>query len=168
MGKEKQSKIGVMEGQIIKHKGLFDFDGFLKGIEEWFSLHKYDFFQKAHSQKKTSGGGYLEATWVGSREVTEYVKYTISIDIWLRDLNTVAIEENGETKKINKGNLEVTFNSAMEKDYQDYFSSKGKFGKFIKEVYEKYIAKSKLQNFEDKLFFETKDFYDYLNKFLKR
>ncbi|MEA3378139.1 MAG: hypothetical protein U9Q69_00715 [Nanoarchaeota archaeon] len=169
MGKEKQRSIGIIEDQIIKHNGLFDFDAILKAIPVWYSKHNYNAMQKAHSQKKKGAGGYLEATWVGEREVTDYVKFVIKVDIWLRDYIDVAIEEKGETRKMNKGNLEITFNSVIEKDYQGIFISKREVEyKFIREMYEKYVIKKKLQNFETKLLNETQDLIRHIQKFLKR
>lgn len=164
MGKEKKRTIEVIEGQIIKHIGLFDFNGILDTINAWFSKHNYDFFQKGHSQKPKPAGAYFEGTWKGTKEVTEYVRFNLQIDIWLRDMQDVAIEKDGKTKKINKGNIEITFNSSMDKDYKDIFSNrKGEtteFYKFVREMYEKYIIKSNMSSYEDKLLDETQDFIE--------
>lgn len=172
MGKEKKNPIGVIGGQIIKHKGLFDFNGILKGIPGWLTQHGYDIIQKGHSQKQTGSGGYLEANWEATREVTEYVMFKIKVDIWLRDLNDVAVERNGKTVKMNKGNIEITFNSEMSKDYNHIFANKDgeatSFHKFIKEVYEKHVIKSKLSAMEDKLLIETQDLMEHAKTFLHR
>ncbi|RME54431.1 hypothetical protein D6777_03840 [Candidatus Woesearchaeota archaeon] len=170
MGKEKKRKIGVIEGVIIKHKGFFDFNAIISEIPAWFKKHKYDNFQKGHSQKPTPGGGYFEGTWKAVKEVTDYVKFDITVDIWLRDMQDVAIEKEGKTIKANKGNIEITFNANMEKDYAKQFTNrKGEeteFLKFLRELYEKYVIKSKLSEYEDKLEYEAKDLIEHVKKHL--
>lgn len=169
MGKEKMPVVPVIQNQIIKHRGLFNFDTLLEGAPDWMGKHNYDFFQKAHSQKKKPGGGYLEATWVAERKVTEYVKFEISVDFWIRDISDVAVEKAGKTVKMSKGNVEITFSSKMVKDYDKRFSDvPGSFSHFLKEMYERYVIKAKLEALEDKLLFETQDLIEHMKKFLKR
>ncbi|MFH0798294.1 MAG: hypothetical protein V1906_02685 [Candidatus Woesearchaeota archaeon] len=171
MGKEKKNPIGVIGGQRIRHKGLFDFNGLMKGIPDWLTQHGYDIFQKGHSQKQTGSGGYLEANWEAFKETTEYVMFKVKVDIWLRDLNDVAVERNGKTVKMNKGNIEITFNSEMVKDYNKIFATKDgeikPFHKFIKEVYEKHVVKARLSALEDKLLIETQALMDHIRTFLR-
>ena len=172
MGKEKKNPIVVLQGNIIKHKGFLDFNGLIKGIPRWLTQHGYDVVQKGHSQKQTGSGGYLEANWEATREATDYVMFKIKVDIWLRDLNDVAVERNGKTVKMNRGNIEITFNSEMSKDYNKIFSNKEgevtEFNKFIREIYEKHIIKSKLSAMEDKLLLETQTLMEYVRTFLHR
>jgi hypothetical protein len=172
MGKEKQRKIGVIASQIIKHKGIFNFNAILDAIPDWLSQHNYDYVQKGHAQKAKPSGGYFEGNWIAEKEVTEYVKFNISVDIWLRDLKDIAIEKNGKTEKSNKGNIEITFNSGMEKDYKKTFTNKKyqetEFLKLIREFYEKYVIKSKLSSYEEKIEAETQDFIEYIKTFLHK
>jgi hypothetical protein len=170
MGKEKKREIKEIEGLIIKHKGIFDFNGIINEIGSWFNKHKYDWYQKGHSQKPTPDGGYFEGEWVAEKEVTEYVKFKISVLIWLRGLQDIAIEKDGKTIKMNKGNIEITFNASMVKDYAGTFRNKKgeetEFLKFVRELYEKYVIKSKLSDFEDKVEDEGKDLIEHIRKHL--
>lgn len=171
MGKEKKNPIPVITGQIIRHKGLFDFNGLLKGIPGWMTQHGYSIMQKGHSQKQTGSGGYLEANWEALKEATEYVQFKIKVDIWLRDLNDVAVEKNGKAVKMNRGNIEITFNSEMSKDYNKIFATKDgeatAFHKFIRGIYEKHVIKSKLSAMEDKLLAETQSLMEHAKSFLR-
>lgn len=172
MGKEKKRKIDVISGQIIKHNGIFDFKGILDAIPGWLSQHGYDYVQKGHSQKAKPSGGYFEGNWVATKEVTEYVRFNISVDIWLRDLKDIAIEKDGKTIKSNKGNIEITFNSSMDKDYKSTFTNRKyeetNFLKLIREFYEKYVIKSRLSSYEDKIEAETQDFIEYIKRYLHK
>src|SRR3989338_5705430 len=97
MGKEKKNPVKLISNYVLFKNGIFDFDGLFASIPEWFEKYGYVAFEKKHSEKSTSTGKYMESIWKASREVTDYVVFRITIEIWLRDLVEIAVEEEGKT-----------------------------------------------------------------------
>jgi hypothetical protein len=174
MGKEKKNPISVVEQYLVKKHGLFQFEPAFKAISSWFKAHSYEFIEKGHSEKVGSTGRTVESNWVAERKITDYVKFNVKVDVWLRDMTDVAMEKDGKKIKMNRGRIEFIFNADMEKNYADKYGEskfdehKGTFSNFLKEIYEKYIIKSKLSGFEDKLYNEVVDLADSINAGLEQ
>lgn len=170
MGKEKKPIVGIYGPHLFKKHGIVDFNGLISAIPQWYRTQGYDFLEKGRSEKSTSTGKYIESNWVGVKEVSSYVKYYIKINIWVRDLTDVAVEKNGKTLKLQRGRIELDIKSEMEKNYEKdgrrTFNTKKKFHDILRVFYEKYIMKSQLSAFEDKILFEYQDFIKELQKHL--
>jgi len=167
MGNEKTNPIKVVENFVVKKSGILDFDGMFKAIPEWMDFYKYSPMEKSHTEKKGPTGIYIESSWKGSRKITEYVKFIITVNIFLRDLTDVAVQDDkGNQVKRQKGRVELVFNAKMQKNYKKNISEeKNSFGNFLKSIYEKYIIKDKLEKYEDKLYDETTDFIETLKSY---
>lgn len=158
MGKETKNPLTVIGNATIKKSGIMDFTGVQKAISEWFSRYAYEAINKSHTEKKTPTGTYMESSWKAKRKVTYYVYYEITVDIWLRDMTDVAVEEHGGKIKRQKGRLEIVINSKMQKDWLKKFSdTKGEFKYFLKLIFERFIIRKTLEKLEDQLFYETND-----------
>lgn len=167
MGKEKKNPVRLISNYVISHNGIFDFDGLFPAISEWYDNMNYAHFERKHSEKMTSTGKYIEANWVGEREVTDYVVFKINLEIWLRDLVEIAVEVDGQPVKRQKGRIELVFSCEFEKNYKDQFDDReGTFSHFLMKMYERYIIADQLDVFESKLIVETVDFINTLKKFL--
>lgn len=158
MGKEKKLTIGIIENYLIKNYGIFDYEGFLSTINKWFSQHKYDFIEKAHTEKNKSEGKEIESEWVASRKIDDYVKFEINIKYWIRNLTDIGLETEKGVEKKQKGKIELKINTKITKNHKKKWETRpNTFGNFIRELYEKLVIKNTLDNAEDKLFNESQD-----------
>ncbi|MDI6737167.1 MAG: hypothetical protein QME12_01470 [Nanoarchaeota archaeon] len=166
MGKERKNPINIFKNLLIKKAGILDFDGMFALIPQFASQYNYDFIEKKHTEKVGPTGNYIESNWYMERKVTYYIKFIIEVEFLVRDMNTVIVElPDGAKKKRNQGRVEVVFNARMQKNYLKNFSEKkGEFSDFLRAVYEKYLAKARLKNYEDKLEDEARDFLDDLKE----
>lgn len=166
MGKEKKNPIRVVEKVRIRKVGVFDYRKVHAHIHSFFTTMGYSFAETKHAEKMTGSGRDIESEWSASRKVDSYVKFKISIAIILKDYKEVTVEENGKDVKTGNGRLEMIFNAEMEKNYAKLFSEKkGEFSNALKELYEKYLAKEKLDKYEDKLMAETLSLYENIKMF---
>ncbi|MBI4448142.1 hypothetical protein HY643_04120 [Candidatus Woesearchaeota archaeon] len=164
MGKEKKNPIPVVEYLKIKKDGLFDYQELKNILRNWLLKFNYDFLEKKHDEKIMPTGKELVSEWGIMRKVSDYVKFNIEIEIRIRGMTTVMVEGKG---KMNKGWLEILFNANIEKNYMKKFSEeKGTFSHFTKEIYEKYIIKAQLKNYEDKLLYEVTELHNEMKESL--
>lgn len=169
MGRERKNPISVIKGFVIKKSGIMDYDGMHALIPQFASEYNYDVIEKKHTEKNGSTGAYIESNWYLERKVTYYVKFIIEIEFIVKDLNNVIVEEeDGNKKKKNQCRIEIVFNSKMQKNYLKNFSEKkGVFSDFLRVIYEKYLAKSRLKDYEDKLEAESLDLINDLKEKLE-
>ncbi len=167
MGKEHKNPVRLISNYVINHNGILDFDGFFAAIPEWLEKHNYSAIEKKHSEKTTATGKYMESNWLGEREVTDYIIFRITLEIWLRDLVDVAVEIDGQAVKKQKARLQLVFSCEFEKNYQHQFSNdEGTLSHFFMKMYDRYVIPDKLDAFESKVIVETVDFINHLKRFL--
>lgn len=166
MGKERKNPIGIIKGYVIKKAGIMDIDGLLSLMRSWAEQYNYDCFEKKHVEKGASTGTYIESNWYMERKVTYYIKFIIEIEFLIKDVNPVVVEmPDGRKLKRSRARIEVLFNSKMEKNYLKKFSStKGEFSDFLRVIYEKYLAKLRLKEYEDRLEAESNDLLEELKE----
>jgi hypothetical protein len=80
-------------------------------------------------------------------------------------MTDVEVEENGKKVKTNKGDLKITFDADLERDYEETWE-KQPFWKFMRAVYDKYIMRTTADEYEDKLFAKTQSLVEQVKAFL--
>ena len=161
MGEEKKNPVKVVEKLRIRTKGTFNYREIHNHIFDWLLKMGYAFAETKHAEKDKSTGREIESEWSAFRKVTGYVKYKITMNIMLKDYKEIVVEHNGDKIRTGTGKLEIVFNAEMEKNYEKQFSErKSEFTNFLKELYEKYLMKKRLEDLKDKLEKEVFSLYE--------
>ena len=130
-------------GLELRKKGNVDVQRLHK-LAGWFSANKYDFMEKGLSSKTKPEGKQQIIEWAGERKADSYFKLHIDVDmrIW---------RYKGE-----KAEIYVRFKGYLEKDYKDTFKKKaGKFGESLRNVYERYVIKERVDKMKDMVYYDT-------------
>ena len=154
MGKEKELRITTVPLVKIETSGIVDLNGLYENVWEWFRENKYNTLEANHTEKVAASGKEIKIVWSGYKDPDDYVRFWIEVEMWILRANDVMVEENGKKVRRQRGDLEVTFTSYFNKDYRHRFKSSAA-GRFLRELYEKYLIKSKLEKREDDLIKET-------------
>jgi hypothetical protein len=166
MGKEKSLKLTVVPWVTIHYKGILDFNRLHSDLRKWFSAHKYYFVEKNMTEKGTGyGKEEVEFEWDAKRKVDDYVRFIIEVHFKIHRLVDVLIEENGKKVKRQRGDFFIRFKGSFEKNYNKTFSSHP-LSNFTRELYEKYLIKGRLLNYEGKIWAETNDLIDHTKNIL--
>jgi len=141
---------GEMPIIYLKHRGLFNHAQLVKGIQQWFTENNYKF----HASKYKLKANEAEYEMDGERDVTEYVRYKISIHIWARDIVDVEVVKDGEKKKMQDGYIQMDITGQLDYDYNKRFGG-SKFMQWLHGFYQEYIIKQTITDvWEDDLFFK--------------
>ena len=136
-------------GSEIRKKGNVDVKRLYKELAPWFSANHYAFMEKGISSKSKPGGKEQVIEWVSERKVDSYFKFQIEVDfrIW--------------RYKDEKAEIYIRFKGYLEKDYRNTFKNKGgKFGEFLRNIYEKYVIKDRIDEMAGKVHKDTNDLID--------
>ncbi len=154
MGKEKQEEVFVIGAkrawERIKYSGIYDLQRLLNLLKKYLLDRNYDLDQKEHTEKITTAGKESKIEWEAFRRVSDYVKFVIGFEVWILRNVEVVIEEDGRKLRRQKGDIELRFRASIKKNYRGPFG-KGNAGEFLRQTYEKYIIKSVLEDYEDKI-----------------
>lgn len=175
MGKEKDNPIIVATSWRVKKKGLFELDKILRVFPKWFSKHQYDFFERIHDEKIKPDGKQVKSEWFAKREINDYVRFIITIEMLARRCVDVVVEDDGEKTEKAKGWIEVVMDSQMEKNYEkekrrkfQYGETKGTFDHFMKLLYEKAVIKRKIEQYDLKLKMESLDLLETIKEAVEK
>ena len=136
-------------GQEIRKKGKIEIERFHNELIPWFQENKYDFTEKDLTGKDTSEGRDEKFEWVAQRKVDSYFKFYINVHCIIMRL------------KGDQGQIVLRFKGYLEKDYKEQFKRKyGKFGEFLRRLYERYIIPDKVDKMAGKVYSETNDLID--------
>ena len=143
-------------GVEIKKKGNVDVERIYKELIHWFGKNFYRFTEKGITSKTKFSVKEERLEWSSSREVDDYFKFYIEIEILIYR----CIKEKAEIK--------LRFKGYLEKDYKNKFERKfgKKFGKFLRRIYEAYFILDKVDSMKGKIWSETNNLIDLAKKIL--
>ena len=154
----------IFSGVKIKQGSVFDLDELYVLLYKWFELYGYDFQEQEYRDIEKAGKKQIEIRWYAEKKIDDYVKYVIKISMMVVGMESVEIEEEGVKRKSKKGTLEFRFDAYLEKDYENRWE--GGAMKFLREVYDKYIIKGRIESLENELQGELYKFMDEIKAFL--
>lgn len=149
----------------LKSATIFDLDTLYKILFRWFELHGYNFYEKEYQDIDEPGGKHIEIFWYTEKEIDAYVKFVIEINYLVLGLQKVEIEKGGMKIKTSKGTVEFRISSYLLKDYNDKFS-RPPMGKGLRFVYDRIIARNRINKYEGELNKETAQLVDEIKAFL--
>ena len=128
-------------GAEIRKKGDIDVQRMYKELVPWFFKNGYFFTEKGISNKDTSAGQEQKFEWVASRKVEGYFRINMAVEIRILRLLR------------GKAELTARFKGYLETDYRNKF--KGKFGNFLRNIYDRIIIANKVEMMKGTVKFET-------------
>lgn len=133
-------------GLVITHDGLFDMDGFYEKVKAWYFRRKYDYTEKEIQMKHKAQGIEFVFTFLGDREIDEYMKFHI-------DFRVFSIR----TRKVKEGYvgwIKINIMAYVELDWKNQWQ-KTPWKRFLFRVYNNFIIKDRIQRtWEGKLYGE--------------
>lgn len=154
----------VFAGRVF-HTGIFDFKELYKFLYEWLKDYQYLIIEKKYSEKIKSDGKEIEIEWMNLRKISDYFRFRIKMVTRVTKMVSVEVQEEGMKTTKDKGEIEIKFETWLEKDYENRWEENAIF-KFLRGMYDKYIIKSRIEFYEDKLKDETDEYINQIKSFL--
>jgi|SRR3989344_2289675 len=150
----------------IKDRSIFNLDELYKMLIRWFELHNYDFQEQEYRDNDMGEGKkHLEIKWYAEKKIDDYFKFVMEINLFILGLESVEIEKDGVKHKTNRGEIEFRTKTYLLKDYKEKFEQTALM-KFLRDVYDKYIIRSRIEGYEGELYEETYKLLDEIKAFL--
>jgi len=152
--------------QIVKQKGYWNYNELYIFCYNWFKDNGYKLAEKQYTEKLSAAGKEIILDWEAYRKVSDYFKNTISVKWHILGMNDAEVEQDGKKVKTNKGEVKITINADLEKDYEHKWENKP-IWKFLRGLYDKFILRTTVDEYEDRLEDETNEYIDELKAFLR-
>jgi len=140
----------------IKQAGIFNFKDLYSFVYDWLIDEGYDVAEKTYSEKVAGDSKDIDVVWESTKKVSDYFKYLIKLDWKILGMKSVEVQREGKKVKTNSGVIEIKFKAVLIKDYEGRWEDRPLW-KFLRGVYDRYIIRSRIEQYEDKLISETDD-----------
>jgi len=141
--------------QSIKQKGFWNFKELYDFCFEWFNDESYGLKEKEYTERISNLGKEIILKWEASKEVTDYFKNVIEVNWHILGMKDAEIERDGKKENTNKGEVKITLKASIVRDYEENWEKKPMW-KFMRGIYEKYIIRTTIDQYEKRLTDKTK------------
>lgn len=136
-----------LPGQLIRHRGFFNYEAIVKVINEWYLYEDMSFDISAYKYKIPSPMGMdKEVKFKGSKRLSEYVKMAIDVRLQVFGMRDVELIQEGVKTVVQEGQLRITVSPKIEFDWQGRYKG-SKFYEWLGKIMEKKILKYKIGDY---------------------
>lgn len=156
--------------QVYKEKftkiGYWHYSETYKMLYNWLKDNGYSVSENSYKEKLVGNGKEILIEWVAGKKVTDYFKYKIILNWHILGMKDAEVEIDGKKTKTNKGELEIVFKGEIVNDYESRWEDKP-IWKFLRGIYEQYIIRKTIDEYEDDLEDDVRDIISDLKSFLR-
>lgn len=150
----------------IKYEGIFSFKEFYKFCYSWLTDEtELLVFEDKYTEKLKGNAKDIDISWVGERKVTDYFKFQIKATFQILKMTEVQVNKGNAKVTMNEGSVEVKIKGNLIRDYEGKFETSA-FKKFLRSVYEKWVIKARVEQFEGKLISDCDEFLSQAKAYL--
>lgn len=154
----------IFKGKV-KQSGIFSFKDLYSFLYDWLKEEGYDLIEKTYSEKVAGDTKQIDINWEATKEVSDYFKFQIKLDWQILGLKSVEVQKEDKKVKMDSGSLEIKFTGTLIKDYEDKWENQP-FWKFMRGIYDKFVIKNRIDEYQIKLLGEVEDVINQCKAFL--
>ena len=154
----------IFKGKI-KQTGIFDFKEFYSFLYDWLKGEGYNVNEKAYGEEVTGDSKKIGIGWEAKKKISDYFKFVIKLDWTIIGMKKIKVKRENKEVDMNSGQVEIKFAAILVKDYEHKWED-APIWKFTRGVYDRYIIKSRISGYEDKLMEELDELIGQAKAFL--
>ncbi|MDP2925153.1 MAG: hypothetical protein Q8N99_02150 [Nanoarchaeota archaeon] len=154
----------VFSGKI-KQTGIFSFKDFYTFLYDWLRDENYDVYEKKYTEKVKGDTKEIEIRWEAERDISDYFRFKIEMNWLLTGVKSIEVQKDGRKEKMDSAAMEIKFKAILIKDYEDRWEN-APFWKFLRGLYERYIIRQRISDYEIKLLQELEELLAQAKSFL--
>lgn len=159
-------KFIVIDDLQIVYSGYFSYNNLLKTISSYLASKGYTPIEMKNVVQVTETGRHIELELAPSRKLNDNVRGLLSIVIYVTKMKDKEVEIGDYKEKVNDGNIQISFASMLETDYQGTWRTKYKFLTFMRAFTDKYIYRAYYKRFTEVIYQDTLDLHNEVKAFL--
>lgn len=149
-----------------KYNGIFSFSDLYKFCYDWLKEETgLDISEDKYNEKLSGDSKKIDVEWTGEREFTDYFKAEYKVKFAILGLTEAEITKAGKKIKTNQGSVEISVKGTLIRDYEGKFETTAT-KKFLRGVYEKWVIKSRVDQFKEKIIGDADEFLGQVKAYL--
>jgi hypothetical protein len=134
----------------IKHTGIFSFSELYEYLYDWFADESYKIREKKYTEKILGDAKTIEIEWECARKISDYFKFEIKLTWLITGLKKIEVKKEDQKVTMNSGTVEIKYTATIIKDYENRWENQP-FWKFLRGIYDRYIIRSRIDYYEDRV-----------------
>lgn len=130
----------VAPAQTIEYSGLFIAGELYHVIDSWLKENNYTKEEKKASEKVHEDSKDVLVKYEAVKPLNETTNYVLKVDLVVRNMISLQIEDKGNLKRFNKGDVSITLEGVKVADKTGKWETKP-FYFFLRTVFHKFILK---------------------------
>ncbi len=140
----------VVDHMTLAYEGLFDLHELYVLINQWLKDKGFDTREQRNQEHVRPSGKFIELELMPWKKITDYARHVIKINIKIRNLKEVVVEEDEKRVTLNKAAVKIVLDGYLDTDYEDRWESKP-FYYFIRTLFDKFIYRTYSTQYEELL-----------------
>jgi len=151
----------------VKFSGVFSYKDFYKFCYDWLVDECGLNVEESEYGEKISGSSKeINIKWKGTRKVTDYFMFDARVEWKILGLSEVEVMQGDSKVKMNKCiSLSLGIKGNLVRDYDGKWE-RTSTQKFWRGIYEKYVIKARIKEYEGKLFGMLTEFSEQAKSYL--
>lgn len=150
----------------IRYKGICDYAGLLRLVNDWLAAKGYEVHNAKDKHKMRPDGSETEYVITGWRNLTEFIRWTVRVDIWGWEEVDVEVIKDGKKQVLQKMRLWIRINGDLVLDYGGRFE-KSRFSLALRKFLIGKVLAHRVDSFEgDMLHYKLLDLQTAIKTFL--
>ncbi|MFC1710629.1 hypothetical protein ACFLZJ_00515 [Nanoarchaeota archaeon] len=142
----------------MKKDGIFTFKEYYNFCYQWIDEETdLDIIEKKYKEKLRGDSKEIQIQWEATKKMTDYFQFKMKVDFLVLDLKNIEVTKGNAKIRTNSGSVKAKIKGILVRDYEGKFE-RGAFRKFLRSVYEKWIIKSRIEQFEDRIIGDCDEF----------
>jgi hypothetical protein len=141
----------VFKGKV-KHVGPFAFKEFYDFLYNVLMDEGFAVFESKYEEVNKGESKDLHLFWEGKKNATSkkgYFQFKIDMTWLILAMKKIKVKKDGQEVSMESGSLEITFTATLIKDPDSEWDNT--FMKKLRETYDKYIIRSRIEEYEEEL-----------------
>ncbi|MCP3683956.1 MAG: hypothetical protein GY861_14830 [bacterium] len=155
----------VVDHLKLTYDGLFNITMLYRTIDNWFMENGFDKREVRNQEHLKPDGKYIEIELQPWKKITDYARHVIKVQIKMLRIQDVEVEQDGLKVKVQKGRVNIIFDSYLDTDYEGRWEMKP-FYFFLRTVFDKFVYRTYTSQFEDLLVEKTSNLFATIKAFL--
>jgi hypothetical protein len=147
---EKMAEKNTVFKQSIKHKGHWNFTDLYNFCFGFLKDEGYHVKEGVYTEKISGFGKELIIEWSAEKKVTDYFKNYIKVKWHVLGMKDAEVEQDGKKINTNKGEVKIAIEGMLENDYENRWENRPLW-KFLRGIYEKYVIRTTVDQYENRL-----------------
>jgi len=152
--------------QEIKKTGFWKFSDLYTFCFDAFRDEGYKLIEKKYTEKIKTEGKEIIIEWECKKKISDYFRYVVKLDWHILGMKDAEVERDGKRESTNKGEVKIKFDAILERDYEDNWDKKP-FWKFMRGIYDKYVIRTTIDEYEKELFKDAMSIIKDVKSFLE-